>query len=84
MDIKNLNEVLDALELIAQNGKSAFKDKKIDLSDFQYLINLATNFEILQKAVEGIGELPKELKDINAQEAQELILKLINIISKLK
>ena len=84
MDTKNLHEVVEALDLVLTNAKGAFKDKKIDLTDFQYLINLVTNFEVLQKAVQNIDEVGKEVKDIDAEEAKELVLKLIAVLAKLK
>lgn len=84
MKVDNLSEIIDGLDLVLTNAKGAFKDKKIDLTDFQYIINLVTNFETLQKAVEGIKDIDEEIKDIDAVEAQQIVVKLIGVLAKLK
>jgi len=84
MDINNTKELIDAIKLVGLNSKKAFADGKIAFTDFQYLIDIAVNSEKLIKALDGINEVPKEVKDINAVEAQELVAYLLLAFSEIK
>lgn len=70
MDIKNLKEVIDlALTGVEIVGK-AKQDGKIDAADLGLLLQLVP---VLSPAIDGIGEIPAELANLDAQEAQELV-----------
>jgi hypothetical protein len=68
-DVKNTKEavklVIDAYKVY----KSASADGKIDLADLGLVIALVP---ALQPAIEGIGEVPTEIKDMDLNELSEL------------
>lgn len=83
MDLANTKELIDALKLVAVNGKKAFKDG-IAITDLQYLLQIANNFQVISKAIDNIQDVPKEVKDLNNGEVQELIAHLLLAINEIK
>lgn len=68
-DVKNTKEVLKLIISGYKVYKGASADGKIDFSDLAQLMLLVPN---LQPAFDDIDEVPKEVKDLDAAEAQEL------------
>lgn len=83
MDLKNTKELIDGLKLVGINGKKAFKDG-ININDLQYLLQIANNFKVLSAAIDGIGDVPKEVKDLSGDEVQELVAHLLLAINEIK
>lgn len=81
--VNETTEFLSALELVLVNVKDASKDG-LDLSDLKYLVKIISDFKTLEIAAAGIKDIPLELKDLNADEASQIVLKLFSIIAKLK
>lgn len=82
--LKETMEVLAALELLALSVKEVMKDGKVDLADLAILVKVASQAEVFVKAVEGVGEVVPEAKDIDAAEAVALVTRLFEIVGKVK
>lgn len=84
MDIHNTVELLDGVKILGVFGKKVGADGKVDLTDLPLLIELAQKSSDFAKAVEGLDQIPAEIKDIDAVEAQELVMKIFAIIAEIK
>ena len=82
--IKELSELLVAIEVVAVAVKKVMKDGKVDLSDASIVIELGSNFQMLAEATMGLGELPEEVMDIDAQEAVALVAILYSMAKKVQ
>jgi hypothetical protein len=82
-DVKNIIEVLEAIEVLAIPAKQALKDG-LDASDLPKLLEIVKQHQKLIDAVEGIGEVVDEAKDIDAIEAAAIAGKVIDLIKKIK
>jgi len=80
--IKELMEVLAAVEILAVCVKKVMKDGKVDLSDAAVLVELGAQFPAFAAAVDGLKDIPAEAKEIDAQEAIEIVGKLYGIAKK--
>jgi hypothetical protein len=69
-NIKNTKEVLDLAFAGGMAVKNALADGKIDLQDVGHLMPVIM---LAGPALEDIALVPKEIGDLNAQEAQELM-----------
>lgn len=70
MDIKNLKELVSAVAKSVKAGLSIAADGKIALDDLGAIIALAP---VVGPAIEGIDQLPAEIKDMNQEELAELL-----------
>lgn len=73
-DIKETKELFAGLALVAKATKKIAEDKKVDGNDIPHVIDLAKDAPILIAAVDGIKEVPAELKDLSKEELLELIM----------
>jgi len=80
--IKEILEVFDALDLLAENGGKLYKDKKIDMSDLPVLIDLAVNAKVLLDAAGGLKEVVAEAKDLQSDELLTIASRLIQVGEK--
>lgn len=74
MDIKNLKEVLAAVNLLSCFVIKQVKDG-IDLSDATALVSFLMaeeNQKMLKDAIDSIGQVPAEVKDLSLAEGMEL------------
>jgi hypothetical protein len=82
-DVKNILEVLEAIEVLAIPAKQALKDG-LDASDLPKLLEIVKQHQKLIDAVEGIGEVVDEAKDISEEEAVQIAVKVIGLFKKIK
>jgi hypothetical protein len=83
MDIKNIIEVLDAVEVVVIPVKEALKDG-LDLSDLPKALDIIKKHEVILAALDNIGEVIEEGKDIDPTEAAIIAAKVIALIKALK
>ncbi len=67
--IKETKELVKALGEIITIGLKAMADGKINIMDIPLIFSLIKS---LGDAVEGVQKVPVEIKDLSAEEAQEL------------
>lgn len=82
--VKEMMEVIAAVEVVAVAIKKVMKDGKVDLQDAAVAIELGAQFPVLAAAVQGLGEIPAEVQEIDAQEAIEIVGKLYAIAKKVQ
>jgi len=75
-DIKNLLEVLDAAQGLVVVAIEQLKDG-LSLDDIKIL---TANVGKLKTAVEGIGEVPEEIGDLDLGEVKELLAKAAEMV----
>lgn len=68
--IKETKEVVVFLAKVGEGVEKALADGKIDLSD---ALDFTGAVMAIGAAVSGVGEVPSELKDLDASEAAELV-----------
>lgn len=71
--IKELKELLEGLKLLAVTAKKISADGKINVDDLSSIVELGMQMGTLAAAVEGIDQVPAELKDLDEAEVIELI-----------
>lgn len=69
MKMKELKELINLVLVGIDAGKSVMADGKIGVDDLSALLMLAP---ALQPALEGIGDIPQELKDMKEEDVAEL------------
>jgi len=84
MDIKNSMEALEAMKQAGVVAKKIFKDGKINAEDLALLPELASASPALLAAIEGIGEIPAEVKELSEDEAKQLVAKIFEVFSAIK
>ena len=83
-DIKNLLELLTAVELLAVTGAKVAKDKEVNKDDLVHVVTLAKNFELIANAVKDVDQLDEELKDLDEAELIAIVSKLFMIVKAVK
>ncbi len=79
---KELNEVFDALDVIASAGGKIYKDKKIDMSDLPVLIDVAVQAKVFLDAIDGFSNAVSEAKDLDGAEQMEVLNRLFQVAKK--
>lgn len=69
--IKNVKELMVFGMQLGMAGKKAMDDGKLSIEDLGLMVKV---FPHIGPAIDGISEVPAELKDIDAEEAEELLL----------
>lgn len=83
MDVKNTLEVIAAVELLGVAGKQIAKDG-VNIDDLPKALELLKKYDVLLAAVDGIGEVVDEAKDIDSAEAVLVVTALMATIKKIK
>lgn len=69
-------ELLEGFKIMGCGVMEALKDGKLGWSDLKILVDLGKNFSDLIAAFKGISDIPSEIKDIDGEEAKQLIAKM--------
>lgn len=83
-DIKEIKEMLEALELIMIACAKILKDGKIKLEDLSEFFNLLKDIEKIKNGFIGIKKIPEEIKDLQEDELVEIGLSIYRIVGKIK
>lgn len=79
---KEIEEVIKALEVVAEFAAKLFADGKVDGSDFLHVIALLKEADTFMDAVDGISETGEELKDLDETELIQLGLAGYKLVKK--
>lgn len=71
-DIKEIQEVIKALDVLASHLAKVFADGKVDGSDFVHVVSLLQNANVFIDAAKDIKDVSKEIKDLDEQELIQL------------
>ncbi len=82
--IQNLEEVIDAVQLLGVAAKQVMADGKVGVADLPVVLGLVNKLSVIVAAVNGADQLVLEAKDIDAAEAQALVAKLIAAVAAIK
>ena len=83
-DVKELMEVLEGIEAAGVPVAKVLADGKVNAADLPHALELVQNHQKLIDAVEGVKEIPAEVKDIDPAEAVLIVQKLYSVIGKIK
>ncbi len=70
MDIKNILEVLNAAKVAGDVAVEAFADGKLNLLDLPKMVKV---FGPLKSAIEGVANIPAEIKDVDSEELAQIV-----------
>lgn len=80
--IKEINELIDGLAVLAKAGFKIAEDKKVDLSDLAHLVDIAKDFEVVMDAFKDLDQIDDEIKDLDEAEAIAIVAKLFKSIKE--
>ena len=80
--IKEITELFDGLDLIAEAGGKVYADKKVDMSDLPVLINIAVNAKTVLDAISGLKGVKAEAADLDSTEQFEIVKRLFQVAEK--
>ena len=75
--IQETLDVLDAVQSLTVDAITAFKEHGVALEDITVVM---TNLGKIKTAIEGIGQVPAEIKDVDLAELKVLINKAIDMV----
>lgn len=79
-DIKDTKELVALIAVLAKAFKEANADGKVDVTDIAQLITI---IPAIGPALEGVGTIPEELKDLDEAEINELVEQVKLIVGDL-
>lgn len=82
--IKEILELLEGVKLLGVAGKKVFADGKVDMNDLSIALGLLQNLKVLSDAVAGVDQVIEEAKDLSADEANQIVMKVIELIAAYK
>lgn len=82
--IKEIKELIAGVQMLAVAVKKIAADGKVDIVDLPIVIDALSKFSVLVAAVEGVGSVPAEIKDIDGAEAQELLNQILTAAAAIK
>jgi hypothetical protein len=81
--IKDIIEVLEGIKVIGVPLKAALKDG-LSVADLPKLLDIVKQYQVIIDAVEGIGDVIPEAKDIDSAEAVVIVAKVMEVIKAIK
>lgn len=84
LEVKETLDILEAVGGLVDVSGKVFADGKVALDDLVHLKSLADQLPLVVEAARGAGEVPKELKDIDAAEVQQLLAAVMGLALKVK
>lgn len=84
VEIKEITEILDALELTVNTAGVVMADGKLDFSDIPTALKLVNNYETFVNAVKGATSVIEEAKDLDEAEMMAIGLRMFKIIVGVK
>lgn len=82
--IKESLEVLEGLKILVSDAKQVLADGAINLSDLPVAMELLGQLGTLTDAVQGVDQVPVEMKDLTPDEINLLVSKVLEIVAVLK
>lgn len=82
--VKELKELIIAIEPVVVFIKKVAADKKVGLDDLPYLIDLSKQLDTIAQGADGADEIVAELKDLDEAEVMEVIGQLIKLAKAIK
>ena len=79
-DIKDTKEVINLLAVFAKVIAAANADGKIDVNDLGLLVTVLPS---ISPAIDGISNVPSEIKDIDESELKEISLSVAELVGDL-
>lgn len=83
-EMKEVKELMEGLKHLAVFVARVARDGKVDLTDMVHVMQLLNNQAVLMGAIQGITDVPKELKGIDLDQAGRLMIELITAIKDVK
>jgi hypothetical protein len=83
MDVKNILEVLAAIELLGVSGKEIAKDG-LGIDDLPKALELVKKYQVILDAVNDVKLVVDEAKDIDSAEAVLVVTKLMSVVKNIK
>lgn len=84
MEIKETLEMLEGVKVLAVSGKKIFADGKVSIADLPVALELLAQFGTLNAAVAGADQVIPEMKDLSADEANQIVAKVLEIVAVIK
>lgn len=81
---KELNEFIDAIELVINTGVAIGADKKINGADFSKVVSLLGQVDKVVDGVKGLKSLPAEVKDLDQAELLAIGTRLYELVKSVK
>lgn len=82
--VKELLELVAGLKEVAVLAKKALADGKIDLADLGLLAEVLAKQQVLMDAAQGLDLLDDEIKNLNLDEAMEVISALVAALKEIR
>ncbi len=79
MGVKESLEALEALRLLVLDVKKVLADGKISTADIGVVFDVLNQMPALNAGIKGVELVPAEIKDIDAQEAELLVKKALEL-----
>jgi 3-deoxy-D-manno-octulosonate 8-phosphate phosphatase KdsC-like HAD superfamily phosphatase len=79
--IKESLEVLEAVKVLLVDIKAVLKDGKINMDDVGVVFDLLRQLSTLNAGVEGVSQVPGEVMDLDAKEAEQVIAKAMELVA---
>lgn len=84
MDIKETQELLNAVELLAIAGAKIAKDKKVSAEDLPAAIELFKKLDVVLVGIKDLDKLDEEIKDLDEAELIAIVSKVLIIAKSIK
>jgi hypothetical protein len=78
--VKETLEALEAARVILVIFKKVMADGKITTGDIGAVFDLVRAMSVLNAGIAGVEQVPHEMKDLDAQEAEQVIAKAMEIV----
>lgn len=82
--IEQTLQALESIAVVAKAVRETVRDGKVNTSDLPVLVNLLSNAGVIFEGVKGADKIDDELKDLDGEEAKQIVAKIVAIIAAVK
>jgi len=84
MGIKETQELLNAVEVLAVAGAKIAKDKKISVDDLPAAVELLKQLDVVLAGIKDLDKLDEEVRDLDQAELIAIVSKVMMIAKAIK
>ena len=82
--IEQTMQALEGIAVVAKAVREVTRDGKVNTADLPQLFTLLNNAGVIFEGIKGADKIDDEIKDLDGEEAKQLVAKVVSLVEAVK